>query len=249
MIKIFLGNVGSGKTACYVRELILNPANRVTFSNIRTKGIPNNFLISKDMIVKKDIVDYKTKKDGTSVPVEKESLNVDFWKDAVVKHKNLNVCIDEAHTVLNARRSMSSSSIILTDFLALLRRVLGSAESGYGELTLITQLERRLDVIAKEMATNVRFHRCHYIKSCKGCGYSWQETNDNPEPRWICPLCNSPYVKKHSHRIEVFHFQNIDSYNMWKSFRMSTYHRHYFVNDIEKYFNKYDTLQWDNLLS
>ena len=39
MISLSLGNIGSGKTACVVRDLKLNPSERMTFSNIRTKGI------------------------------------------------------------------------------------------------------------------------------------------------------------------------------------------------------------------
>ena len=189
------------------------------------------------------------RKTGEQEPVYEIKFNVDFWKEIAEKEGSINVGLDEAHSLLNSRRSMSKRNIIMTDFLALLRRILGNDPSGYGELTPITQLERRIDVIAKEMATNIRFHRCHYLKTCKKCRFTWKETNDDPEPLWSCMSCGSNNILKHNHQIEVFHFANMTSYNGWKDFGMKTFHRHYFVNDIEKYFPYYNTLQWDNLLS
>jgi len=137
----------------------------------------------------------------------------------------------------------------MADFLSLLRRVVGSGDSGYGTLTLITQLERRLDPIAREMATNVRFCICHYNKICKKCKYVWSENNEIAEPRYQCPKCNNIHIHKHNHRIETFHFHSFKAYEDWKELGMKTYHKHYFINDIEKYFPYYNTLQWENLIS
>ena len=245
MIKILLGNIGSGKTACTVRELMLNKSNRITFSNIKTKGIKNNVLISSDMIIKKEII--KTKQSGQVI--YKLRLNVDFWKKVIKKYKSINVIIDEAHTILNARRAMSDVNKIMTDFMSLLRRIIGSSESGYGELVLISQLERRIDIVAKEMSTNVRYHLCHYKKTCKICFSTWNETNEIPEPLFNCPKCGSWQLIKHSHVIEVWHFKNVDFFVLWKYYRKKTYHQHYLINDIENYFHAYNTLQWENLIS
>ena len=239
----------SGKTASYVRELYLNPMRRRTYSNIITTKIPWNVPINRDMLIKKEIVKTITRKTGETEPVYKISFNADFWKETIEKEKAINVCIDEAHTVLNARSSFSKTNKAMGDFMSLCRRILGSSESGYGELTFISQLDRRIDVIAREMATNIRYHRCHYLKTCRKCGLTLRETNDDPEPIFECPSCRSSRIYKHSHRIEVYHFSNIQAYSMWKDFGMRTYHRHYFINDIEDYFKFYKTLQWENLLS
>ena len=76
MIKIYLGNVGSGKTACYVRELFLNKAHRNTYSNIKTKKLKNNNIITSDMLVKKDIKTFKmNRKTGEQEPVYEIKFN------------------------------------------------------------------------------------------------------------------------------------------------------------------------------
>lgn len=245
MIKILLGSVGSGKTASCVRELVLNPSNKVTYSNIITNKIPNNIVIDHKMIVQKELL--KEKRTGEKVYSYK--LNRKFWEEAVEKHKSINVIIDEAHTILSSRKSMSKINQILTDWMALLRRVLGSTTAGYGELTLISQLDRRLDIIAREMATKVMYHLCIYKKKCKKCHLYWHETNETAEPRMFCPRCRNTDLIKYDHIIEVWHFVNVDKYVSWKYFGKKTYHLHYFITDIEKYFPYYNTLQWDNLIA
>lgn len=246
MIIICLGNPGSGKTATVVREMALRTTGRLTYSNIKTKGIKNNNLIDPSMIIQKNMVSTKKKRDGSEEPVYEYKLNTEFWKKI---KEPIDVILDEAHAIINARRAMNKVNIIVTDWLALIRRVLGQSDSGYGRLVLISQLHNRIDIIAREMATQVRFHRCHYVKSCKKCGVSWQENSDIPEPMWQCPKCASFGIKKDSHVIEVWHFPNMTAYIGWKEYGMNTYHKHYLVHDIENYFPLYNTLQWNNLFS
>jgi len=245
MIRVFLGNVGSGKTACAVREMKLNPSKRITYSNIKTKNIKQNITIDKSMIINKELVNVK--RNGEEV--FKYSFNKDFWKETVKKHGALDVVLDEAHTILNARRSGSKINVVMSDFMAMLRRILGSSASGYGELTLITQIDRRIDIIAREMATHVRYHVCHYIKECQKCGAYWNENNENPEPKWSCPRCGTGDIKKKNHIIEVWHFKNMELYDLWYNLQKKTYHKHYCIKDIEEYFPNYDTFQWDNMIT
>jgi hypothetical protein len=245
MIRIFLGNVGSGKTACYVRELAINPSHRNTYCNIHTTQLQNVKKIKPDMLIKKEVIGYK--KDGEEKL--KLTFNKEFWQKTKKKEKAINVCLDEAHTLLDARRSQSTRNLIMGDFMAMLRRILGQTEAGYGDLTLITQLSRRIDIIAREMASQVRYHRCHYLKSCKYCGITWQEHNDEPEPFRNCISCSSPHILKHSHTIEVWHFGSMDHYEAWVEYGQKSYHWHYFVRDIEKYFKYYNTEQWEDLFS
>jgi len=240
-----LGNVGSGKSACVVREMILNNSHRKTFSNIKTSKVKNNIMINKDMIMTKEVV--RIMKNGTEIC--KYHLNKDFWKDTQEKEGAINVVLDEAHTLMNARRSGSAVNKVMGDFVALLRRILGTTDAGYGELTLITQLLRRIDVVARDMCTHVRYHVCHYNKTCKKCGCTWYENNENPEPAYNCKSCGSGQIKKHNHKIEVWHFKNVQLYLDWFEFGRKTYHKHYMVNDIEKYFPHYNTMQWENFIS
>ena len=245
MIEIVLGNIGSGKTASIVREIVQNKDVRTTFSNIITKGIKNNVLITEDMIIKQTpILNAKGEETGKF----KEELNVEFWQEAVEKHNGINVVLDEAHTLVNSRRSMSKKNVIMSDFIALLRRVIGSS-NGYGKLVLISQLKRRLDVIALEMATMVKFHVCHYTIECQKCKELYYENNETPEKIKYCPKCESPKLRQKEFVLEVWHFKNLDSYDKFDDYGVRTYHRHYFITDIENYFKNYNTLQWDSLLS
>lgn len=246
MIIISLGNPGSGKTVSIVREMAKNVTNRKTYSNIMTNKIKNNILISPEMIVKKEIIRIKKKRSGETEPVYEMKLNTDFWKNI---NEPIDVILDEAHSIINARRAMSKVNVIITDWLSLIRRVIGQSDSGYGRLVLISQLSRRLDPIARDMATQVRYHRCHYMKTCKKCYYYWNENSDTPEPLFQCPACGAFKVKKHSHKIEVWHFQDMEAYSVWNEFGMNSFHRHYIINDIEDFFPMYNTMQWDNMFS
>jgi len=229
-----------------VREMALAINRRKTYSNIRTR-IKHQIDISPEMIIKREIVNYKkNRKSGQEEPVYKNTLNFDYWKNI---KEPINVVIDEAHTILNARRSMSSINIIISDWLSLVRRVLGSTEAGYGELVFITQLHNRLDVIARDMATNIIYTVCHFIKSCKRCKLSVRENSEIPEQMEVCFRCGNTSLKKHSHILEVWHFQSMDMYLAWKEMAIKSFYKHYYIHDIEDYFHLYDTLQWDNMFS
>ena len=233
--------MGSGKTACMVREMVLNEDLKKTYSNIIMKDSKINAVqISRDMIF--------TTKTFTKGKKEEEKLvfNEDYWKQVSEDNKGINVVIDEAHTLINSRRAMSTENMIMNDFMALLRRILGDS-NGYGELILITQLVRRIDVIARELATSIHYHVCHYRKECK-CGYSYWENNEKYGDTNKCPYCNRQ-MKRVQFIIEKWEFDSMDSFGLWEDHRLKMYKKHYFVTDIEEYFDFYDTHQWSNLIS
>jgi len=244
MIHISLGNVGSGKTLSIVREMALNTNKRLTYANIKTKKLPNVKTITADMILEKNQIGEKKKRDGTLEPVYETKLNIDYWRSI---KEPINVVLDEAHSLLNARRAMSKTNEILTQWLALLRRVLGQDSRGYGTLTLITQLPNRLDVISRDMATQVRYHVCYWDKVCIKCNTAWVENSDMPEVYWNCPRCNSHNLKMINHRIEVMKFPNMSAYTSWQEWGQKSYYAHYMINDVTEYFGYYDTLQWEGL--
>lgn len=245
MIRISLGNVGSGKTVSEVREIYLNQFRRKTYSNIKTK-LKHQIDLSPEMIIKRTVVGSKKRRSGEEEAIYESKLNVEFWQSI---KEPINVVLDEAHSIINARRAMSKTNIILNDWLALVRRILGEREGGYGELVYITQLPRRIDPIARDMAHQVRYHICHYRKACKRCGMRWQENSEMPEGLNECPHCGNWQLKKFNHQIEVYRFQSMQHYEAWRDFRQKTFYSHYFITDIEKYFPLYDTLQFDNLFS
>lgn len=242
-----LGNMGSGKTACMVREIVLNDDDKTTFSNIILKGKKKKVVqINRDMIFKKRVI--KVKKDGEEVT--KLALNDTFWKNTRTAYPcGINVVLDEAHTLIDSRRAMSSENVIMNDFMSLLRRILGDSGEGYGELVLITQLGRRLDVNARELATSIHYHVCHYKRICTQCKFNFWETNEVYQKFKICPRCKNRKMSKSDFVIEKWEFNSMDNLNMWVEHNMKSYQKHYYVTDIEKYFPHYDTFQWENLIS
>jgi hypothetical protein len=142
---------------------------------------------------------------------------------------------------------MSKKNKVFNTWLTMIRRVLGSTESGSGDLVLISQLSNQVDNIARQLCHQIRYHICHYVKICKKCGNSWNENSDMPEQLRQCPFCGSWEIKKHDHKIEVFCFFGIQAFTGWREFGINTAYKRYIVNDIEKYFDKYNSLQWENL--
>lgn len=244
VIRISLGNVGSGKTANEVREMVLNKANRQIFSNIHTKGIKHCYDLNANMILKREVKGTTKKKDGTVQEVVDYTINQEFWQS--IKDP-CSVVLDEFHIFADPRNSMSKRSRLMMQWVALIRRVLGSNPSGEGELVIITQLPNRVDVILREMAHQIRYHVGHFDKQCQQCKYSWHETSEASEPQWNCPRCGSNTIKRTRFYIEIWHFTSMARFMDWRYLSHKTYHRHYLVRDIEQYFPLYNTLQWDNL--
>jgi hypothetical protein len=244
MIKIILGNVGSGKTAGVVREMLENQ-DKIYYTNIDIYGRNTKHIkkILPEHIIKKELV--KVQKNGEEI--FKLSFNKEFWIKQIEKEQMLNVVIDEAHIFFNPRRSMSKLNIIMSDFLSLLRRVVGGVGGEKGELILITQLSRRLDIIAKEMATNVVYCVNHQIKKCNRCKNILKQNNEQPESLFKCK-CGGRY-KVIKNIVEQWKFKNMDLFEYFFYNRQKTFYTHLLINDIEKSFNHYNTLQWDDFFS
>jgi predicted Zn-ribbon and HTH transcriptional regulator len=241
MIRIVLGQIGSGKTAHIVREIVKNQSDRITYSNINIFDCPNAIKIKPEMIIKVND-DAKTKK-------EKYKVNVEYWQKQVSEGAKINVVLDEAHTLLNARRGASTINVVMTDFLSMLRRVIGANSQIYGELILITQLERRLDVISREMAQNITYCLCKYVLRCNDCGLTIQEHNEVAKKMKYCFRCKSPSISKFNHVVEIWEFTSLDNFEKWKEAGLKTYYEHYNITDIEDYFKHYNTFQWEDMLS
>jgi hypothetical protein len=241
VLSIRLGNIGGGKTLLAVKDMALD--SKTTFySNIECK-LPNVLLLKPEMIINEEVVG--AKRSGEEIC--KYSANLEFWKK--LKGKKVSVVLDEAHAIYNPRRSMSRINIAATDWLSMLRRVLGEDSRGSGDLVLITQLPNRIDVIARDMATNVRHHVLHYLKVCNSCGACWNENSEMPELRKVCPRCGSDELGMRNHWVEVWEFQSMQFYNGWKVFGLKTFFKHYYVQGVAKFFGLYNSWSWENLLS
>jgi hypothetical protein len=256
LIRINLGNVGSGKTLSMVREMYLNPQNTYYTNITPTVHFPNLKIIKgSDIILKEEVGE----KQRTKEKIYKYSLNTEFWK---AQPKPLTVVIDEAHTLINSRRSMSKINIILSDFLSLIRRITNSPLAE-GELVVITQFLGRVDVNIREMASQVRYHREHYVRRCyvhgilrnKYTGQFW-ENSDFPKDKKMdfCPYCGKGMIKCNQ-LIEVWHFGGDaavsaeENFYYWKFKKEKRFYDHYYIRDGYKYWNMYSTFQWDNMFS
>lgn len=244
MIRLFLGRMGSGKTACLVRELALNEDSRHTFSNIITKKIKNNHVLERANIVHKEVV--AVQKNGKEV--SKLTLNDKFWKELHTKYGSINVCLDEFHTLMDSRRSSSALNKVLSDFTFLLRRILGSNNSGYGTLTIITQLLNSIDVRMRNLSTEIHYHICHYHIYCKKCGRTIEHNNELPDYS-VCEACGGNKLEVSNHIIEKYLFQSIGAYTSWYEFGQKGYYDHYYVTNIIEYFPLFDTFQWLNMIT
>lgn len=254
MIRIFLGNVGSGKTLSCVKELVDSDKKEYkiqSFSNIITKkkgkyAISKNSIITKEMLIKKEVK--KIKKDGSEE--YKLTFNVDVWKQLKQTYKAFDIIIDEAHTLFNARNHMSTKSRVMNDFLSLIRKICSDPQHD-STLTLISQLDNRIDINARELATEVRYHIAIWEKVCKKCNAFWSEHSDLPDfkKHKECPACKHHVLKKFNYRIIVYFFKNMDDYRGWKYNGIETFVTIKKYLNVERYFNYYDTFQLDDLIS
>jgi len=158
------------------------------------------------MIIQKTLISEKTTKGITKKNYE-YSLNADYWKE---QPKPLHVCIDEAHHVINSRKSQSASNIIASEWLALIRRVTNSPLEE-GELVLISQFLHKLDVNAREMCTQIRYFIMWYFAGCATCHKQWKENTEIPKDlrKDFCPYCGR-HTRKQCHVIEARHFMSFE---------------------------------------
>lgn len=226
--------------------MALDTSGRYVYTNIKMSGMPHIITLDRDMIFHKDVVGEKKKRDGRSEVIYDLKLNLDFWEHHA--KKPCRIVIDEAHNIVDARRHSSKQNILMNNFISLLRRITEDPKGG-SDLTLISQLHNRIDSISRDLCTHVRYFICHYNKVCRDCGAAWNENSEMSELYWMCPCCGKGDLSKQNHMVECWHFSDMNNYLMWKQMGMPSYYAHYCVNDIEKYFPLYDTLQWSNLIN
>lgn len=239
MIIIYLGNLGSGKTLHAVKDIIENPMNRKTYTNIiLPHSIKKSVLIRPEHVIKKTKVDKKIKYD----------LNMEYWNK---QKKPLDVVWDEVHLTANSRMSMSKPNMVLSRFLAMARRITGFDKRGYGHFTFIAQKESTIDKNIKELANEFYYHIGYWTVTCEQCGNRFQTSSEDFIIR-VCPVCNSGDIIRSDPLIRVIQFTNIDEFYSW-SLGTGTKHRQYIIPNASDYYKYFDTLQaselWDNYVS
>jgi len=252
-IVLYVGNIGSGKTAFAVREMVRNEDNRKHYTDIiptKPRKTPQIIKLTSDMLVNKELIKTINHKDGRVTDQYKYSLNEEFWKERMDERKS--IVIDECHKYLEARAHSSTTNRLFNDFLALGRRIVEDSNSS-GDMIFITQLSRRADIILREMAHEIKYFVCHYIVQCKKCGAGNWENSEMPVGLKLkkCPRCNTWMLQRHSHYLEIKDFANIKDFDNWNMFGKPDgfFYRKYYVRNIGDYFQFYSTLQWGNMFS
>ena len=235
--------MGSGKTANCVRDMVMNQTKTSYYTNIipkRPKQTPWIHTINSSMIFKKTTEENPS---GRGKPKTKIEFNKEYW-DKIPRP--ISFVYDEAHEIFSARNSMSVINRVMANMTAMARRICGEGRND-SDLVYVTQLDRRIDVIAREMATLIKYHVMHYFVTCKKCGLSWAETSEMPEKAKVCCRCGHYLLSRSNFVIEVTHYANIKAYDAWRDFGIPTHHMKYYITDIEKYFPFYSTMQWEGL--
>lgn len=150
MIKLILGQPGSGKTLYAVHEMLNSPY--FCYTNIAVRKMPHTYrLKTKDIAMKENA-------DG-----RKYIPNWPFWETARKKHKEFHIVLDEVHNILHSRRSMSGWNIGVGLWLAQIRKLLGQSEKTH--LYLISQRLYAIDVSARDLAHDITW--CEKVKAGK----------------------------------------------------------------------------------
>lgn len=240
MIRVFLGNLGSGKSVYAVREIVNDESDRMHYSNMVLKKVGNFVHIRPEHVIKKSMVGKKIHFD----------LNLEYWNQ---QKKPLNVLWDEVHLTASSRQSMSKVNIVLSRFLAMARRITGFDKRGYGHFTFIAQKERTVDVNIKELCNEIFYFVSHWVVRCEGCGTRLAVNSERQQVE-RCIRCGSWKIVKEDLNIEVFVFNNWEKFYRWEQkIKGRWYVKRYIITDIEQYFRYYDTLQtsdiWDSYVN
>ena len=243
MIRIYLGRLGSAKTASTVRELCKDESNRVTYTNINTKGIKGIKKIKADNLIKKTVMSEVKKRDGTTEQKVKYEFNIDFWKK---QKKPLNIVWDEIHFVANSRESQSKLNRVMSRFLSMGRRITGFDAKGYGHFIFIAQTSRTIDVNIKDLCNEIRYHIMYWNLKCNNCLIALWNNSELKETEF-CKFCGSWDLERSNFRVQIFKFNNFTNYLKWSEGWGKFYFEKYWILDIEDYFKFYDTHQIENI--
>lgn len=235
MITIFLGMLGSGKTASAVRELVNDKSGRITYSNLAVRNIKNVYHIKPQDIIS------KTEDEKGKITFD---LNKEFW---LKQKKPLNILWDEIHLTANSRKSMSNINMVFSKFMAMARRLVGFDKRGYGHLIFIAQAERTIDVNIKELASEIRYHKSYWIVKCEECSVSII-ANSEMEQIETCLNCGSWKIERKGLNVEVRHFRTWGDYMNFKLNMPGKWHnKRYMIKDMADYFGYYDTMQMEDI--
>ena len=77
----------------------------------------------------------------------------------------------------------------------------------------------------------------------------YYENNETADKVRYCKVCDDHRIDKIKCNIEIYKFASVDKYTVFSEFGAKSYYKHLLIRDIERVFDKYDTLQWDDMFT
>jgi Cdc6-like AAA superfamily ATPase len=157
MLYAIVGDKGSGKTLTAVKFLLEQFDYVIT--DIKLKNFPhpkNIHQLRWSDIYKKALIE----KNGKYY--EKLAVNWEFFTNIKETKKNYCICVDEAHNVISSRRSMSQTSILFSQFISQIRKVL--SDDPANAFIVITQSLRKIDIDTRELLDLALYCKSLFIK-------------------------------------------------------------------------------------
>jgi len=221
MIIIIVGSIGSGKSLTCVKEIV--DRQFLTYTNFDM-----NKYDKQQRLKTEHLFSTETTTSEKGKVTQKIGLNYDYWKGLVSEKRRFDIALDEFHNVMNSRRAMSKRNIIMSDWLAQIRKILGSSE--VNNLYIITQKLRRVDVNVRDLA-----HQCILCQKV--------EYPDLKIPTLVCDdkgrlvKKQLPYTMIYKH-----YFRDADSLTLYENFGVMSGHMgttRFFANPYYRYYNSY----------
>jgi len=167
MIKIIVGNIGTGKTVSMVREIkrrqdIFRRAGELGLTDKPYLAL-TNFNLKEGLLYKRiklsDIVKKvpyaSTTPSGKEKITFKDEVNWEFW-DELRKNYYFDIFLDELNSTVNARDAASKLNKVVSKWLFQIRKILGTGE--FTHIYIVTQDLDQIDINFRRMA--------HFVIGC-----------------------------------------------------------------------------------
>lgn len=143
MIRLILGQPGSGKTVSAVKRVV--DAKELTYTNFRVRA-PGTIRIRLDMVIREE-----PNENPKLRPVR--LVNWDHWRGAILEHGGFHIFIDELHNIMHARLSMTKQNVLMSQWVAQIRKVTGENERF--DFVCISQELERVDVAVRDLTHEI----------------------------------------------------------------------------------------------
>lgn len=226
MIRIMLGNVGSGKTISAVREIERSPYK--VFTNIAMNH-PNVIRLKyAHIITTKKIGETKSGKD-----INKLVVNWAFWKKQLKELKYFHIYIDELHNIMPSRRSMSQQNILMSQWVAQIRKITGSSESA--NFVVMSQELQRIDITIRDLA-----HEIIFCQKVERFPFTKTKARDGKKIKEV--MLPQTFIMHTYFGGEG----NVQRYWQWRDMGRKSYDRrsYYYANPFMKYYDSYELVEF-----